>query len=101
MTFKQKVLQIVSKIPKGKVTSYGFIAVLAGKPRGAREVGWMLSSIPEGSHIPWWRVVNSKGFISIKNANISKEIQKELLEKEEVTVSKNFMVDLNKYLWRP
>ncbi len=101
MTFREKVLKYVSKIPKGKVTSYGFIATLAGKPRGAREVGWILSSIPEANPIPWWRVINSKGFISIKNATISKEIQKELLDKEGITVSKNFMVDLNKYLWRP
>jgi len=101
MTFRKKVLKYVSQIPKGKVTSYGFIAALAGKIRGSREVGWILSSISADSNIPWWRVINSKGFISIKNVNISKEIQKELLEKEGITVSDDFMVDLNKYLWRP
>ena len=101
MTFREKVLKTVSQLPSGKVTNYGFIAILAGKPKAARTIGWILSSIPQDSDIPWWRVINSKGYISIRNTNISKEIQKELLEKEGITVNENFMVDLNKYLWRP
>jgi methylated-DNA-protein-cysteine methyltransferase-like protein len=99
MTFKQKVLKLISQIPKGKIVSYGFIAIIAGKPRGAREVGWILSSTDENSSIPWWRVINSKGFISIKNSMISKELQKEMLEKENIYVDKNFMIDLKKYHW--
>lgn len=100
MTFKQKVIKIVSQIPKGKIASYGFIAILAGKPRGAREVGWILFSISPDSNIPWWRVINSKGFISIKNSMISKKFQKEMLEKENIYVDNKFMVDLKKYHWK-
>lgn len=99
--FHLKVYDLVSKIPKGKVTSYGFIAILLGKPRAARQVGWALFNMPEGLDIPWWRVINSKGFISIKNPNAPKQLQKELLEKEGIAVSDKYMVDLKRYNWKP
>lgn len=101
MKFHQKVYKVVRKIPKGKVTSYGFIATLLGKPRAARQVGWALFNMTEDLKIPWWRVINSKGYISIKNPNAPKELQKHLLEKDGIKVSDKFMVDLDKYLWRP
>jgi methylated-DNA-protein-cysteine methyltransferase-like protein len=100
MTFNSKVYKAVSKIPRGKVTSYGFIATLIGKPRSARQVGWALMNIPNNLDIPWWRVINSKGFISIKNPNVPKDLQKQLLEKEGIHVSSKYVVDLDKYLWR-
>jgi methylated-DNA-protein-cysteine methyltransferase-like protein len=100
MTLKQKVLKLISKIPRGKVASYGFIATLARKVNGAREVGWILFSISPDSNIPWWRVINSKGLISIKNSMISKKFQKEMLEKENIYVDNKFMVDLKKYHWK-
>jgi methylated-DNA-protein-cysteine methyltransferase-like protein len=101
MSFNEKVYKAVSQIPKGKVTSYGFIATLLGKPRAARQVGWTLFNMVERLDIPWWRVINSKGYISIKNPNAPKELQKHLLEKDGIQVSDKFMVDLNKYMWRP
>lgn len=101
MNFNKRVYKLVTKIPKGKVTSYGFIATLLGKPHAARQVGWALFNMVEGLDIPWWRVINSKGFISIKNPNAPKELQKHLLEKDGLKVSDKFMVDLNKYMWRP
>ncbi|MFC1780507.1 MGMT family protein [Patescibacteria group bacterium] len=100
MTFNKKVYKAVLRIPYGKVTSYGFIATLIGKPRSSRQVGWALMNIPDGCDIPWWRVINSKGFISIKNPNVPKDIQKQLLEKEGLKVSDKYMVDLDKHLWR-
>lgn len=101
MNFSNRVYKVVSKIPKGKVTSYGFTATLLGKPRAARQVGWALFNMVEGQAIPWWRVINSKGYISIKKPNAPKELQKHLLEKDGIQVSDKFMVDLKKYLWRP
>lgn len=97
MNFKQKVLQIVKKIPKGKVTNYGTVAVLAGVPRGARLVGGVLHFNIEDA--PWYRVVNRQGFISTKCLEHPKGLQKALLEQEGIEVSSDFMVDLDKYGW--
>ena len=100
MNFYSRVYNKVSKIPPGKVTTYGFIATLLNKPRSARQVGWALMNIRKGVNIPWWRVVNSKGFLSIKNPHVPKEAQRDLLEKESIEVSDKFMIDLSKYLWK-
>lgn len=94
--FKAKVISIIKKIPKGKVASYGQVAAAAGSPRAARQVGGVLKSIDcEKLGVPWWRVINSKGEISIKgNWTADKKTQKELLEREGVKVLKDFKVDM-------
>ena len=97
MNFKKKVIQIVKKIPKGRVTTYGTVAILAGLPRGARLVGGVLHFNMEDS--PWHRVINKHGFISTKCLEHPKSLQKVLLEQEGIVVSKDFMVDLKKYGW--
>jgi len=97
--FKEKVLNLVSKIPKGQVASYGQIAAALGNPRAARQVGWVLrgSGMLDGA-VPWWRVVNNKGEISIKgNPTATKLQQKALLEKEGVEVSSRFILEIGKY----
>ena len=94
--FKQKVLKIVKLIPKGKVASYGQIALYADFPRGARQVGGILKQSAES--VPWWRVINRDGLISIKgNWNADKNLQKKLLEAENIEVSDDFVVDMKKY----
>lgn len=100
-SFKQNVLQIVRQIPKGRVTTYGTIAALAGVPRGARLVGGVMhyTSTGEDENLPWFRVINRQGFISIKCLDHPKQLQKTLLEQEGVEVSKDFVVDLQKYGW--
>lgn len=100
MTFYSRVYNEVSKIPPGKVAIYSFIATLLDKPRSARQVGWALMNIPKSVNIPWWRVVNSKGFLSIKNPHVPKEAQRDLLEKDGVTVSDKFIVDLKRFHWK-
>lgn len=97
MSFKDKVIDITKKIPKGKVTTYGTIALLAGLPRGARLVGHMLHS--SGEDLPWYRVINRHGFISIRCMDHPKELQKALLEQEAVEVSSDCMINLDKYGW--
>lgn len=95
--FKDRVIQIVKKIPYGQVTTYGTIATLAGVPRGARLVGGVLHfNIDEA---PWYRVINRHGFISTKCLDHPKALQKVLLEQEGIQVSRNFMVNLQKYGW--
>src|SRR5665213_2052849 len=98
-SFKQKVIIFIQKVPKGKVVSYGQVAAIAGSPRAARQVGGILRAL-DTSHIavPWWRVINNKGVISIKgNWTATKELQARLLRKEGVEVSKDFIVDINRY----
>ena len=95
--FKEKVILFVKKIPYGKVTTYGTIAILAGIPRGARLVGGILHL--NGEDLPWYRVINRNGFISIKCLDHSKSLQRALLKQEGVEVSKDFIIDLKKYGW--
>ncbi len=85
-------------IPKGKVASYSQIAAYAGLPRAAREVGWILNGIEDAEDVPWWRVVNKKGYLSIRgNLTADKELQKKLLENEGIEVGEDFTLDIKKY----
>ena len=97
--FKEAVLKAVRAIPKGKVASYGQIALMAGVPRGARQVGWILHDY--GDVTPWWRVINNAGRISTKCLEHPAVSQKTLLEKEGVKVSSNLKIDIEKYRYRP
>lgn len=98
LSFKERVLQIVSQIPKGRVVSYGQVAAGAGSPRAARQVGGILAALPDDTKLPWWRVINNHGVISIKGSWIAtKDVQKQLLEREKITVDKNFTLDIEKY----
>jgi methylated-DNA-protein-cysteine methyltransferase-like protein len=89
----------VRRIPYGRVSSYGRIALLAGYPRQARLVGYALHALRSRAptaDVPWWRVINRNGFIS----NVYEAtLQRELLEAEGVAVSAGDRVDLEHYLW--
>lgn len=95
--FKDRVIKIVKKIPRGRVTTYGTISTLAGIPRGARIVGGILHH--EEDNLPWHRVVNRHGFISNKCLDFPKTLQKVLLQQEGIEVSKDFVIDLGRYGW--
>ena len=97
--FKEKVLEVVSKIPPGTVVSYGQIALMAGIPRGARQVGRILCHY--GEPYPWWRVINNAGRISTTCLDHTSLSQKDLLMKEGVLVDKDLNIDIEKHRWRP
>lgn len=99
MNFKGKVIQVVKKIPYGRVTTYGTVATLANLPRGARLVGGILHLNYEKHNLAWYRVINREGYISIKCLDHSKEVQKALLEQEGIQVDDDFMINLQKYGW--
>lgn len=99
MNFKDRVIKILKKIPYGRVTTYGTVAHLAGVPRGARLVGGVLHFNSGKYDLPWHRVMNRDGFISIKSLEHPKELQKALLEQEGIEVSRDFMIDLDRYGW--
>jgi len=99
--FKDGVYKVVRLIPKGKVMSYGQVALYAGVPRGARQVGWMLNQSKESDGIPWWRVVNNKGRVSIKAFIYSADEQRELLRQEGLKISDDFTFNIEKYRFAP
>ena len=96
--FTESVLQIISSIPQGYVMTYGQIAAYADNPRGARQVSRILHSMSEKHNLPWWRVINSKGTISLTGEG--GYIQGELLSQEGIEVI-NKKIDLKKHLYRP
>ena len=96
--FTKLVIEIIQKIPVGKVSTYGSIAKMAGNPRGARQVVRVLHSMSAKYNLPWYRIVNSKGQISISEID-AKMSQTLLLSKDGVEVDENFCINLEKYLW--
>ena len=94
--FGEDVLNIVSQIPCGRVTTYGAIAALAGWPSHARMVGRTLRYSPEAAHLPCHRVVNKEGRTAPGWPQHSV-----LLKEEGVTFKSNAHVDMSKHLWEP
>ena len=95
---------IVKRIPRGKIATYGQLAALLGMPRHSRQVGYALSATPENRKIPWHRVVNAQGRISLRLKHWqtgSDDLQRILLEAEGVTFDDSGRTDLNKFRWRP
>lgn len=90
---------MVRGIPHGRVTTYGHIAALCGKPRAARTVGWALHALPDDSDVPWHRVINARGGISISKVGLPPELQRALLEREGVVFGPDGCVDLARWQW--
>ncbi|RKL65428.1 DNA methyltransferase [Salipaludibacillus neizhouensis] len=99
-TFTEKVIEIIRDIPEGRVMSYGQIARLAGNPRAARQVARILHSMSKRHLLPWHRVINAKGKISLQNDESFNE-QLLSLENEGVEAGLNGVIDLAKYQWIP
>jgi methylated-DNA-protein-cysteine methyltransferase-like protein len=95
-----RIFGIVRRIPRGKVTTYGQIAGLAGFPGQARMTGYALHSLKEGTDVPWYRVVNASGRISFPAGSEAEAIQKSLLRSEGVTFEENGTIDLDRYGWK-
>jgi len=99
-SFHEKVVAIIKKVPMGKVAIYGQIAALAGNPNAARQVSWTLNSSSSKEKLPWHRIINKQGRISLE-PGAGYEEQRSRLEKEGITFSLNGSIDLKRYLWRP
>jgi len=103
--FYEQVYAVVRQIPAGAVTSYGRVAAMLGAPNAARAVGYALRALkdktdkPDYSDIPWQRVVNSQGRISIVNREFGAKLQAELLRQEGIEVDDELRINLEKYLW--
>lgn len=97
----RRIYAAVKKIPKGKVATYGQIAALAGMPRAARQVGYALHALPHGSRVPWHRVVNHEGRISLRSSGGHDQWQRVLLEEEGVEFDTGDRIALSRFQWRP
>lgn len=96
--FKERVITIVTNIPYGKVVSYGQVALYCGVPRAARQVGWILNASEGKVNMPWWRVINREGRITIQGTVFNdRELQRKLLRAEGIAVSDDFMVAMTTY----
>jgi methylated-DNA-protein-cysteine methyltransferase-like protein len=99
-TFRERIYAVVRQIPYGRVATYGDVSLLAGKPNGAREVGWALSALDNPEVTPWWRVVNAQGRISPRSSGEKGAWdQAERLREEGVSITADFRLDLKRYRW--
>jgi len=94
--FGEDVLNIVAQIPRGQVTTYGYIAALAGWPSHSRMVGRTLRYTPGAEKLPCYRVVNKDGRTAPGWSQ-----QRALLEAEGVVFKSNGHVDMQRHLWKP
>lgn len=101
-SFNQLVYALVRAIPPGKVLSYGRVSDLLGVPQGARAVGWALHNLG-GSEpsVPWHRVVNVRGRVSIKGSPEAALEQRVRLESEGVVFDESDTIDMRRFLWTP
>ncbi len=95
------IYRVVSQIPRGRVATYGQVARLAGRPGQARLVGYALSALNDRS-VPWQRVVNARGEISLRSGGSQGECEQRLrLESEGVEFAPDGRIPLERHLWRP
>ncbi len=99
--FTRSVYAVVAAIPPGRVTSYGAVAAILGRPHAPRAVGGALSGIPDELDLPWWRVISSSGRISTPSIHHTSQIQRALLEDEGVRFMKTGRIDWDRYEWNP
>ena len=100
--FHRCVYRVVSGVPRGKVVTYGQVAAMLGAPRAARAVGAALRYLPRPllGTVPWQRVLNAQGAVSIRGDLVRAEEQRWLLEGEGVVFGRSGRTDLEKYRWR-
>lgn len=99
MSVYEKIYMQVKCVPDGKVATYGQIARLVGGC-AARQVGYAMAALSDGAGVPWHRIVNHKGEISLRRGSDGHRLQRILLEAEGVVFSWDGKIDLGAYLWR-
>lgn len=93
-----RIREVIARIPRGRVLSYGSAAALAGLPNGARQVVRVLHSSAESSGLPWHRLVRKDGSIALPVGG-GFELQRKLLRLEGITVSREGKVDMSRFGW--
>ena len=98
---RERIYVVVRRIPRGRVATYGQVAALAGYPGQARQVGYALSALPAGTVLPWHRVINTRGEISLRHWPGAELTQRMLLEREGVRFDARGRVQLKRVGWKP
>ena len=97
-----RIYAVVSRIPRGRVATYGQIARLAGIPSQARLVGYALAALPDRSRLPWHRVINAKGGISLRSEEgPASMVQRIRLRREGIRFDDRDRVSLRRFRWKP
>ncbi len=96
----ERIYAVAKRVPKGKVATYGQVARMSGRCT-ARMVGYAMAALPQGSHVPWQRVINARGMISARSHSDGDVRQRVLLEKEGVKFDARGRVDLKVFQWQP
>lgn len=99
VSFKERVYELMSQLPEGKVTTYGDLAALAGHPYAARQVGGIAHFGP--TELPWHRLVNRLGYCASGYCGGGKAGQQRMLEAEGFQVENYRIVDFEERRWRP
>lgn len=97
---KAAIYQVVRSIPAGKVCTYGQVAEMAGLARAARLVGHTLRKLPKGTQLPWHRVINSQGKLSLPEDSPGYCEQRKRLQEEDVSFVGN-RIKLKQFAWQP
>jgi methylated-DNA-protein-cysteine methyltransferase-like protein len=95
----EKIYEVVKSIPKGKVASYGTVALLAGNPRWSRVVGYALHVNPQPGTIPCHRVVTKNGELAKAFAFGGENMQRTLLTEEGIEFLSDGRVDMSRFSW--
>ncbi len=98
---RARIYEVVRRIPKGRVATYGQVAALAGYPGHARQVGYALNALPTGTTLPWHRVINARGEVSRRAEPGGELSQRMLLEREGVRFDARGKVKLARVGWKP
>lgn len=97
-----RIYAVVRQIPRGRVATYGQVARLAGLPGHARQVGYAMAALRDGVRVPWHRVINAAGRVSLRRDGPGAGVrQRQLLERERVTFNAAGVVSLARYQWKP
>jgi len=100
MSSYAKIYAVVRRIPRGRVATYGQVAELAGFPGQARQAGYALHALPVSTTVPWHRVLNARGTVSVRASGDSLS-QRLLLEREGIRFDAAGRIALARYRWQP
>lgn len=101
MSGYEPIYAVVRRIPAGRVATYGQVAALAGLPGRARQAGYALHALPSSTKVPWHRVINAQGAVSLRAEGGDSLRQRLLLEREGVRFDARGRVALARYRWAP
>ena len=97
---RKQIYEVVRRIPVGRVATYGQVATLAGLRGHARQVGYALHDLPAGSDVPWHRVINARGEISLRSSSGADHEQRRRLEEEGIGFGSGGTIELERYRWQ-